>query len=540
MPKYKKILTMDDLVKFCQEQSYDRFNSQVSGYQLAVKIPTTFEEVESVDDNHRGMMKLKFRIFHTELNRNNSYVSKEAAEDAMKTIADRPILAAIHQLDNGEWDFESHEMEIVTNDEGESELHYIESQVGSFSSEPAFWEHDDELNKDYVCAYGYISTQYTKAAEIIQRKNGTKNSCELVIDEMAYNAQDKYLDLIKFYVNGSTLLGAHDDGTEIQEGMVGSRADIAEFSVDNNSVQYSQNENLIQIIQELKQSLDNYIAKENSKKGGQEMLFDELCKQYGVTVDDIEFEYEGLSDEELKSAFAEAFADEGEDPAEEGDPEPGSDPESEEDEKPEDDSDDENKIVYSVSIDGKLKEFSLSLNDQIYALQTLVNDTYGDADNDWYTCEVYDDEKVVVMHGWCRSFRQSYKVKKDTFSLVGDRVEVFAKWLTEDEISKLDAMKANYAVLEDKVQRYESEPDKIEIIESSDYDFVRETDEFAKLSTKESLFDLSVDEVKTKADEILLNYVKAGNFKVNEKPVAKKMFAATTKKTGRYGNIFSK
>ena len=540
MPKYKKILTMDDLVKFCQEQSYDRFNSQVSGYQLAVKIPTTFEEVESVDDNHRGMMKLKFRIFHTELNRNNSYVSKEAAEDAMKTIADRPILAAIHQLDNGEWDFESHEMEIVTNDEGESELHYIESQVGSFSSEPAFWEHDDELNKDYVCAYGYISTQYTKAAEIIQRKNGTKNSCELVIDEMAYNAQDKYLDLIKFYVNGSTLLGAHDDGTEIQEGMIGSRADIAEFSVDNNSVQYSQNEDLIQIIQELKQSLDNYIAKENSKKGGQEMLFDELCKQYGVTVDDIEFEYEGLSDEELKSAFAEAFADEGEDPAEEGDPEPGSDPESEEDEKPEDDSDDENKIVYSVSIDGKLKEFSLSLNDQIYALQTLVNDTYGDADNDWYTCEVYDDEKVVVMHGWCRSFRQSYKVKKDTFSLVGDRVEVFAKWLTEDEISKLDAMKANYAVLEDKVQRYESEPDKIEIIESSDYDFVRETEEFAKLSTKESLFDLSVDEVKTKADEILLNYVKAGNFKANEKPVAKKMFAATTKKTGRYGNIFSK
>ena len=29
----------------------------------------------------------------------------------MNTIADRPVLAAIHQLDDGSWDFEGHEME---------------------------------------------------------------------------------------------------------------------------------------------------------------------------------------------------------------------------------------------------------------------------------------------------------------------------------------------------------------------------------------------------------------------------------------------
>ena len=65
-----------------------------------------------------------------------------------------------------------------------------------------------------------------------------KIDCELFIDELSYNAKEKYLELNDFYVNASTLLGSHDDGTEIQEGMEGSRADIADFSVNNNSVKF--------------------------------------------------------------------------------------------------------------------------------------------------------------------------------------------------------------------------------------------------------------------------------------------------------------
>ena len=61
-------------------------------------------------------------------------------------------------------------MEIVKNDKGSEELRYIESQVGSFSSTPAFWEHDDDLDKDYVCAYAYVSENYTKTCEIIRAK----------------------------------------------------------------------------------------------------------------------------------------------------------------------------------------------------------------------------------------------------------------------------------------------------------------------------------------------------------------------------------
>ena len=259
MPKVikKKILTEDDLLKFCQEQKFAKFSSKDTGYRLALKVPTTFEVDYTVDENHRGMMRLKFRIFHTGLNRNKSYVSKEAAEKAMNTIADRPVLAAIHQLADGTWDFEGHEMEIVKDEKGNEELRYIESQVGSFSSEPAFWEHDDNLDKDYVCAYAYISEEYTKACEIIRAKQGSKNSCELFIDELSYNAKE-YLELNDFYVNASTLLGSHDDGTEIQEGMEGSRADIADFSVNNNSVKFDKDEKMIELLENLNKTLSNF------------------------------------------------------------------------------------------------------------------------------------------------------------------------------------------------------------------------------------------------------------------------------------------
>ena len=124
----KKLLSIDDLIQFCELNHLTSFNSNDSGYKLSIQLPVTFSK-EQADDNHRGMQKIKIKIFHTGLNRNGSYVSESAAKSAMQTISDRPILAAIHQLDDGTWDFESHEIEIVKNEDGQEEINYIEKQV---------------------------------------------------------------------------------------------------------------------------------------------------------------------------------------------------------------------------------------------------------------------------------------------------------------------------------------------------------------------------------------------------------------------------
>lgn len=557
----KKILTEDDLLQFCQEQKFAKFSSKDTGYQLALKVPTTFEVDDTVDENHRGMMRLKFRIFHTGLNRNKSYVSKDAAEKAMNTIADRPVLAAIHQLDDGSWDFEGHEMEVVKDEKGNEELRYIESQVGSFSSEPAFWEHDDNLDKDYVCAYAYISEEYTKACEIIRAKQGSKNSCELFIDELSYNAKEKYLELNDFYVNASTLLGSHDDGTEIQEGMEGSRADIADFSVNNNSVKFDKNEKLIELLENLNKTLSNFNKEQTpvqtqSKEGGTNnkmTKFEELLAKYGKTAEDVTFDYTEMSDEELEAKFAEMFDDDNSDgdnldngesgePSNdgEGDGEGASDPDG-----------DEGKNISKNELFNKL--FEISFDEIRYALNNLCS-VYRN-DSEWcYVSQVY--ENYFIMEDWDsdKYYKQSYEKDGDNISLSGERIEMFAMLLTESEKLAIEDMRSNYAVLKEfkeTVEKNELHAQKEAIINADNYSVLTEKDsegnyvnaDFAELV--KTMDNYSVEDFETKVKVMHSDYMSAhANFssvdtKKNTNPV--KILTNMNKKSKpkkNYGNLF--
>lgn len=561
MPKVikKKILTEDDLLKFCQEQKFAKFSSKDTGYQLALKVPTTFEVDDTVDENHRGMMRLKFRIFHTGLNRNKSYVSKEAAEKAMNTIADRPVLAAIHQLDDGSWDFEGHEMEIVKDDKGNEELRYIESQVGSFSSEPAFWEHDDNLDKDYVCAYAYISEEYTKACEIIRAKQGSKNSCELFIDELSYNAKEKYLELNYFYVNASTLLGSHEDGTEIQEGMEGSRADIADFSVNNNSVKFDKDEKMIELLENLNKTLSNFNKEQTpvqtqSKEGGTNnkmTKFEELLAKYGKTAEDVTFDYAEMSDEELEAKFAEMFDDGNSDGDNSDNGESGEPSNDGEGEGASDQDGDEGESISKNELFNKL--FEISFDDVKYALNNLCS-VYRN-DSEWcYVSQVY--ENYFIMEDWDSNkyYKQSYEKDGDNISLSGERIEMFAMLLTESEKLSIEDMRSNYAALKDfkeTAEKNELHAQKEAIINADNYSVLTEKDsegnyvnaDFAELV--KTMDNYSVEDFETKVKVMHSDYMSAhANFsstdtKKNTNSV--KMFTNMNKRSKRkknYGNLF--
>lgn len=568
--KYKKILTLEQLLQFCQTQNFVRFSSKDSGYQLAVNIPTTFEVEENVDESHRGMMKLKFKMFHDGINRNGSKVPHDSADRAMKTIPDRPVLAAIHQLDNGEWDFEAHEMELVENDDGEIEINYIEKQVGSFSSEPAFWEHDDKVDKDFVCAYAYIPREYTKTCEIIERKKGTKNSVELSIDELSYDANDKCLVLEEFYVSGSTLLGCEKDGTEIGEGMLGSRADIVEFSKDVNSVFFSSEEKIIAMLENLDTKISN-LAINNSKEGGQKTVskFEELLAKYGKTIEDIDFEYEGLSDEELEAKFAEVFADgddldtSSEDNSEDNNSDDKTDDskdssEGNSDAKADDsntDGDSENNVLQKQQEDDdssegtskkKTDEFALSLQEKVNALYELVCSTYEEADNEWYGLTCYENPNYVIMHGYFngRHYKQNYKVENDEYSLVGDRVQVYEQFLTQEEVDALAEMKANYQALvdfKDKVEKSEFEAKKNELLEDKKYSVIKDTEAYKALVKEAEKY--SLEELETKLKLIVADFaLENGNFSKYNEQKSGKMFNIPSKSenslTSKYGGIF--
>ena len=143
-----------------------------------------------------------------------------------------------------------------------------------------------------------------------------------------------------------------------------------------------------------------------------------------------------------------------------------------------------------------------------------------------------------------RAFKQSYKVKKDSYSLTGDRVEVYSVWCTEDERKKLDDMRTNYSAITEKLAKYEAEPAKMEVINSESYAKIAETKEFAEL--RDNHFDLTVEEVSAKADEILLAYAKGNALNFSAEPEKKTVgmtrlpIQTNANKKSRYGSLFSK
>lgn len=540
----KRLLTIDDLVQFCKQQKMYSFNSQTSGYSLYAQVPSTFE-VQN-ENAQQGLLPLKIKVFHTGLNRNGSYVSEENAKKAMATIKNRPVLANIHQLDNGEWDFQAHDVEIIEKENGEKEYIYIESQIGSFTEEQPFLEYDETTDKTYVVAYAVIPEEYSKAAEILREKNGSKNSCELCINSFSYNAKENYLELEDFYVSASTLLGRTDDGTEIQEGMLGSRADLRDFSMDINTFSMDKEtyQKMIQSIDKLNATLSTFDI-DTVKKGGSKLnKLEELLSKYNKTVEDLSFDYSSMNDEELETAFVEAFEEveiEIEDVEETGieetnveefsvtcpecgasvDDDAATCPECGADLTNEENEDEDNFTLntgkrFTINEDGTMDiTFSLSHDEIRNALYNLIY-MYDELDNDYYYIrDVYDD--YVVMQGWCNNniYRQNYIIEDDNVSLSGERVRLYEMLLTESEKLAIENMKADYQRLVDfekAVHTKEENEKKTSLLNSADYASIAETEEFKALVDNMETY--SYEELEMKADLLIAKFVKSQKFNV--------------------------
>ena len=556
-----KILTLDNLYQFFVEQNKSvNFSSKENGSPIVVSMPANFEISEN---DMPGMLKLKLKVCHIDTNRNGSHISKENMEKAMPTLKYRPILAYIHQLDDGTYDFYAHNMEIVEDENGEEKINYIEKQVGCFTTDDPYLEYDKDNDKTYVNAYAVIPEEYTEAANIIRRKNGTKVSCELVIDELSYNAKEKYLDLTSFYFGGCTLLGCDENGNEIGEGMLGSRADIADFCHKKPVFDYQ--EKLVEMLDRLNNTLSNF-NKNNTEEGVREEMshFDELLEKYGFTVEELDFDYENMSDEELDIAFEDFKCRKKKCEEEEQDADSedfkcrkkkcddedseGDDSEEEDDNDEEDDAGDDESKKNSENF---VKNFKVEISheDIRYALYNLIAE-YEESDNEWYGIyAVYDD--YFVMQGWCNGkfYKQGYSIDGENVSLDGERTELFQMLLTESEKLAVDKLRGDYAELEAKyneLKTFKDNYDAAEIKAKKDsifadeaYNDIRESDDFKALMNDAENY--SVEEIQNKCDLLFAANEKKVKFAANKnKPhsISFNFSKKEDKKASAYGNLF--
>ena len=539
-PTKKKLLTIDDLYSFYLEQNKTcKFSSEESGYQLSVQVPAYFEVSDEEDDT---LLFCTVKLMHSGENRNHSNVTDEALTKAAKGLAYKPILANFMEYTDEETgetlkDFTSHDM--IINDDGTAT--YLEKQVGCFTADEPYFEVEEETGHNFLYGICAIPREYTDTCSIIERKNGTKISVELAVNSMEFDASKKVLNLTDVVILGATLLGK-DPKTlkDVGEGMKNARLDIADFSTKNNSI-FADYKNQMIELQERLEKLEtacfnkdqNNGQNNNTEEGGNNKdmdKFNELLSKYGKTAEDIDFEYEGLTDEELEAKFEEVFGekkpeedDNSDDNGSDGEPsdegEGSSDTEDDTDTGVKEDnacgggsgSAKKKKKNSEEPVEDMVRTFTVSHEDIRYALYNLL-DTVSMDDNDWYCItSVFDDYFVYESWNGGKIFGQKYTKENDNVAFDGDRYELFREYITADEKAQLDDMRSNYSSIVEELNTYKSAEiyaDKMTVFEDEAFADYLETDEFKALMSDESVNQYSKEELAEKADATLGKLVK--------------------------------
>lgn len=540
----KKIMTIDELYSFCLKNNFSKFNSKDFGDELSVEMHGNFEKQKKTDDRLvEGMTPFVSNAFHDHVNLNKSNIEENIFKENVPSSNLRPILANIkldeetNELDFGSHDFHIEKVTSVDENGNKVEVEkiiYDEQPIGVIDGSRTNIEYDKDAKVNRAVLHGYLYDEYcSDAIDILNRRGTVDCSIELCIRTMSFDGKNKVLNLDDFYVSGLTLLSA-----KTKPGMGGSNFKIEDFSSCDTKVSFSNEEKLIELLERIDKKLSNFDNK-NPKEGGNEKnMFEKLLEKYGKTIEDITFEYEGLSDEELEAKFSAEF---------------------EEDTSTSTSSDGEDNSNTSNTNDKYElfnKLFEISFDEIKYALNSLCS-IYRN-DSEWcYVHTVYED--YFIMQDWDsdKYYKQSYQKDGDNVSLSGERIEMFAMLLTESEKISVEEMRSNYAALKEfkeTAEKNELHSQKEELINSEKYSILAEKNEngeyantaFAELV--KNMDNYSLTDLETQIKVIHSDYISEhSNFSANKpienKTVSMKMFTnPNTKKTksSRYGDLFKK
>lgn len=545
----KRLLYLEDLYNF-YSNTYKRsthFNAEESGNPLVVHVRGKVN-FEKSDKDTEGLCPVHLQACHTNLNLNGSNISESVMSAALPSFSNRPILGYIHKVDD-QWEFYSHNM----HEDENGEIVYDEAPIGIIpESCNAKLVYDEDKKKTYCEVDGYIFEEYSKAAEILRREQECSVSVELSIRSLSYNAKDRYLDIEDFFFSGVTILGKTSDGVTVNPGMANSNIKLADFCSEDNilfknyeSKMFELQERLLKLESACFNNKEQNPIQKQSKEGGMNnkmTKFEELLAKYGKNVEDITFDYAGMSDEELETKFAEMFEDNNSGDGELSDPS-NDDGEGDngENSNPEGTTDGEGQTFEKMT-----RTYEISHEDIRYALYQLLS-SYEESDNEWYFINsVYDDHFTYENWNGDKIFGQKYTKDGDNVAFDGERYNLHRELLTDSEFAELQSMRSNYASLKqfkETAEKNELHAQREAILADEKYSVLAENEAFAEL--KNNMDNYSLTDLEKEAKVIFADYVASvGEFSAKEnKPNGVKLFGnpnSGKRKSGRYGDLFSK
>lgn len=214
-------------------------------------IPSKFSLADDFSVDNPNFHPVKVRIMSSGKNYNGSDFVIDSLDKAKDTISYSPILANIIEREDGELDFNSHDVDVQMNIDYNGNVtikeKYVEYPVGVFINNSAEKIYDEEHDVYFLQAQGFLWKTYNDAYEILKRDEIKDVSMEIEVNQGAFREEDGFYEIHDFNILGVTLLG-NGNLPAIEHSKI-------EFSVKQNK-EYEENLN------ELKKLLENFNRKE--------------------------------------------------------------------------------------------------------------------------------------------------------------------------------------------------------------------------------------------------------------------------------------
>lgn len=373
-------------------------------------------------------------------NRNLSFIGKDAADAALPTLFNIPVIGHLYVDDEGNYHMGGHDMTIVQNADGQFEFKSICVPYGVVPQQDNIhYEDIQEPNGDihtYMVADVILWTgRFPELREAVYSdQTYFGQSMEINVSEHAPLEEDKnYTNITSYTYSALCLLGKSDNQDEhVEPCFPMSRVDPYEFSLDDDK------------FSELMSQLKNELA----------FCFDGNAGKKGEGMEETNNIVSEQTD--IENAPVENFADNTvEEPVEMPDnentqPDAPAEPEATfnaEDEQPV-----EEPEVFSVTYKEKREALHNALP------RTTEFDEDGNTVHfiDYWVCD-FDDINVYVERGEWRKedgyneikgkFAYTFNESDMTAKVTGEFEEMFVKWLTKEEVAQVDAMRNHYEEL---------------------------------------------------------------------------------------------
>lgn len=387
--------------------------------------------VEKINDE---FLKCKVYVCALGKNRNLSYISRSAADDALYSLYNIPVIGHLYEDENGDLHMGGHDMKIEQNADGKYIWKSICVPYGVLPSQDnVHYEDIKEPNGDiktYVVADCILWVgRFPELAEAAYSDDWLFNqSMEINVNEYAPLDEDKnYTNILNYTYSALCLLGKSDNQDYNTEPCFPEAKVSLAYELDNDKFAL--------LMEELRKDLANVFSGKDDGKEEKTIMTqevrDSILNEFAIKLDELDFAVsDDMTEEEFRAKLNE-FVKKG---TEDG----GNAIENPDDTATDDGVTCAHTFTYREKAEALTNAMPNSEN--VYYWMCDFDDKYAYVERSSYDANGHYSEERG-------RFEYSYDEANKTATVIGDFEPMVVKWLTKDEDAAIDVMRGQYEEL---------------------------------------------------------------------------------------------